>query len=496
MTWMVSVTWGSSAPQPGLPSLTSAAMIGFAAALPDDGSGATALVHVYSALELTSTYGLTSADIVVKAATDFFNAGGTDLWVYVLVNEDNSATYTDIEFTGIKNSVNKTFSCIYSPVSSITNMEYSTNGVDWTSTSDFTANETIAGSGIYDGSITFGGTVPAIDATYTIRADVATTGVGKAIDALQSPEVIFNAFCFAYDQSKDAISGLITDDFRFKQTRTYSNSSWLGDVMEGTTAVATLNSAGKRCIFLAALPDSVTPTTLITSVLANGTAYDAGTTAYNALKTITGTSAFTSIYVAKQTTDGSELAANAMGALMSDEPRKPFKYYPIENLSQTTFPTQGEISNWDTAQINAIYSEYFSNGTQFTVIGGNHTFGTGWEAKINYVRCKNIVTNKLIDNLKAALLTREIKFSSRGAQHVYDVIDATMDWALANNYIDGKGTITIPVKSYLDNESSLTEGQQTWLATERATGIFNNIEITYDWKGDVDQIIISAFVGE
>jgi hypothetical protein len=493
---MVSVTWGASAPQPGLASLTAAAMIGCAAALPAEGGTDVNPVHVYSVLELTSTYGLTTDDIIVKAATDFFNAGGTDLWAYVLVNEDNSATYTDVELTGIKNSVNKTFSCPYSPVSDITNLEYSVNGVDWTATADFTKIETIIGSGIYTGSVLLGATVPAIDATYTIRADIATSGVGKAIDALQAPEVVFNALCFAYDQSLAATGALITDNFRYKQTRTYSNTSWLGDVLEGATSVSTLNAAGKRCIFMASLPDSVTPTTLITSVMANGTAYDAGTSAYNTLKTIIGTNAFVSLFVAEQTTDGSELAANTMGALMSDEPRKPFKYYPIENLSQTTFPTQGEISNWDTAQINVIASEYFSNGTQFTVVGGNHTLGTGWEGKINYVRCKNILTNKLIDNLKAVLLTREIKFTSRGSQHVYDVIDATLDWAIANNYIDGKSYILIPVKSYLENEATLTEGQQSWLDTERATGIFNNIEIAYEWKGDVDKIIISALIGE
>jgi len=528
MGWMVDVLWETPTPAPGLVSTNTGAMIGKVASVAGMQANP---VRVSSTSELTATHGLATTDILVKAAGDFFSAGGSDLWVYAITDTSAVAAESGGDITLNYTGVADTWRSPYVPMTAVTSVwlwkkisgTYVKSKVACKNdTTEYTAevdtNGTLTGNIVFvpygetsgtpdDGPIwTSDGdaeefvdmTAAATSGDYTTTAVLSISSMGAAFNALNIPGINFSAITFAYDQSLTQDTGSTISDvtFKYADANCYSGQGWLGDVLMGSTMVSTLNAAGKRCILTLGLPDGVRPGDLIHNLYANGTAYDTPDEVnYSTLKDVVGANKFVSLFVGRQTTDGSDLGANAMGSLMANTPRSTFKYYPMSGYSQTSFPLESELDVWDLACINTVAAMYYVNGSKTVVFGGNHTLGTGWEGKLNYVRCKNILTNKLIDNLQFMLAQRNTHYNVAGAYRTYDLIKATIDWAVFNGYVDSFDYVTVPMLPFLERESTLTSGEQVVLDAERATGVFSNITAAYGWDGDVEKVSINALVG-
>ena len=105
------------------------------------------------------------------------------------------------------------------------------------------------------------------------------------------------------------------------------------------------------------------------------------------------------------------------------------------------------------------------------------------------------MASRLESALYQILFTRTLKYDLDGIERIESTIRATIQSAVNDNIVDGVGDITIPIKSYLENEDDLSEGELAILTAARASSIVDNITAEYIWNGDIITITIAALVG-
>jgi hypothetical protein len=502
MSWIANVYWGTATPFAGVSSPYKAAIIARGDTLPALDGTTVNPVTVTNADTLSSTYGIATTDNAYVAAVDFFAGGGQQLLVYVVSGAGE--TITDSELVGIKDGVNTGFYFGTSPVTSVANVEFNWQGSGWYAqdlTTNYTLNTvngSVAGLNVvemkWSGTTTeFSGYIPT--AGDRIRADLTVPALAGAFSALSDPSAQFSLFAFGYDQSLAQNVATVESGDKYYADECVGGKGWLDDVMLGASMATQFNTVGKRCMFFASLPDKVRPTNIIYSGYASGTTYNDNASKYVDLPDIIGQNKFIALFSSKQETAGSDIAVAAMGGLSADHPRKPATFFPIANYSQLSWPAMDEILTWKSNAINPLTKEYFSSGNSVVMIAGNKTFGVGTESTINYIRCKNILTNMLLDNLKTLLMSRTVQYDYKGIMRVRNTIAATLNSAYNEGYIDDTTfTITIPILAYAKDEKRLSDEDLAILTAARNSGVLQNITVTYKWFGDIESITINALV--
>ena len=507
MSWMVNVYWGTPVPVPGEASTNVGALIGNTTNLPNVGGVVSNPIFITSDTELVSTYGLSTTDELVVAAEDFFAAGGPALWCYAISGLGESIT--DSNLIGVMDGSNQSFYTNYSPLSTLTGVEVNIGGSGWYAQPS-TGYTVDSENGIPLGSITFSGGADhgvvysgAADGYVTglflsagdlIRADLTISSLAGAFSALTAPNVQFAGFAFAYDQGKVQPSAPAAEGHKYKNTYCYGGKSWLDDVMKGNIMAKQFNNVGKRTIFCWSYPDSIRPASEIGAAYLTGTSREDTGTAYDEIPGLLGANKFSCPSAGKQTTDGTDGGALELGSLMSDFPRKTLTFYPIQAYSQIEYPKLDEIIAWKGIDANPIVADYFTDGTPAIMYGGNNTLGVGVEGDINYIRCKNILTNKLLDTLKVLLYQRNLHYDARGVMRVKNAILGAMQWATDFGYIDGVDSVEIPILPYLYIKSP-SDAQQLIIDQAVASKTVGNITARYIWNGDVEEITIIALIG-
>lgn len=496
MAEFVKIYWRASTPQPGLRKTNNIAMIGRSTTTPSENPFYT------TSLQDVLDKGISVSEQAYMAAQSFFaNTVRAGLWIYIISGDGEGKD--NITFTGPNDGKNKTYYCPYAPVTDISNVEVKHLN-EWKDCPDESGFYDLGTTNdILNGSLTFTDIGPywsGITGFYlspedSVRADITITPLASAFQGLSEKE--FAAFFFGYNQSMAQPLPPTDQEYKYGTDYVYNSKSWLNDVLNGAIMATQFNAVGNRSQFFFGLPDKVRETDTIGNYYGSGTAYTGSM--YGDLPNIIGANIYTQGFSAKQTTDGKDIAAMAAATMMNESPRSSLTYaFPV-SYSQIDYPQASERVGWIKAKINPLIQ--VKHGTNLlTCFGGNLTFGVSGthESNINYIRCKNLLSYALGDNLQVLLLSKnpQLKYDAEGVGRIRSVIYATLIWAKNKGYIDDLKSIEIPIEQYVNNEDSLTEGETAILLAARATKVVNDITITYLWKGEIVEIVINALVSE
>jgi hypothetical protein len=544
MVTFVEVTYGAEISYPPPRSTNMGVIIGKSSVIPSPNP-----YRISNASDLIAS-GIPSTSQLYKACNDFIGGKGDSnatIWAYAVASAGAQTAITDVALTQIPGTdwttpvpggTYQTFMSPYVPTLSISGVEVNYDNSGWY-TQDrlydndndafFTSREagvpnlvwgTGTTDGVFDGRLIFlsGGFVysgvnawggknddhgggafsghafdPSRD---SIRADITieTSGVSDAFNILSDSDYDFNIFTFGYDHSLSCPTNPVgASAFKYASGQCYASSGWLHDVKQGKNMAQQFNSVGKRCVFYFSLPSNVRENTKMTgyAVTVGGNAYT-GAHTYGDLTTILGNTYYMAGFVDKQGTDGADIAAVAMGASLAQLPRTPLMYTPQPaNVAQTVYPQKNEVIAWRSAKVNPLI-KINRNTLKTYHFGGNSTFGSGNEKDINFVRCRALLANMLIDDLQSLLITRKLKYDLAGINSIKNMIIATEKSALSKGYIDGIGKVTIPIESYLVQEDSLGAEELITLNSARQSKRVEDISITFKWSGDIEEIIIRS----
>ena len=526
MVVIVDITYGTELSYPPPKVANIGCIIGYSTVIP-----ATNPFTATTIADITAA-GIPTSSELYKACEDVFNGAGklTKLFVYAISTTQTIATIENVNLLGALNITNTTFISPYIPCTAISGLELNFNGSGWFTQDKvwnhdvpptFTINSesiwhTGTTAGIVDGSVVlkalnlytglvWSGTSEGIVSGTTLgtmftnaenpsllRADITinTSGMGDAFETLKEAKYNFNKFCFAYDHAlgcpADPAGGAT---YKYMTTKCYGNSGWLHDLLLGANMVSSFNSVGKRCMFLFSYPSiSGAPATLPMYDYASGTTYSGST--YADVVSLIGANYNIISFADWQTTLGADPAAAWMGSILAEHPRTMLTYKPVPvNISQTSFPSKPIIQGWRQGKVNPLMT-VTTNGQENVVLGGNTTFGNGREKDANFVACRHLLADTILDNLQTLLMSRKLKYNLDGIIKIESSIYASMKLCVTNGWIDGVGTVTIPIKPYLLSESSLDTGSKIILETARQSKIVGDISVTFKWEGDVEEIII------
>jgi hypothetical protein len=163
--------------------------------------------------------------------------------------------------------------------------------------------------------------------------------------------------------------------------------------------------------------------------------------------------------------------------------------YQQGTIAQTDFPDNSEVFSADEAHIN-IFGEVKGLTTPCWI--GEYTFGAGNKADVNYMQCINLLANEIETNLYNLLASRTLKFDIAGMQRIRSAILAAENKLVGLGYIDGVGTVTIPIEDLVKKESSLSSGDKDLLVAARALKAVGNITATFVWNGNIRSITVAA----
>jgi len=489
-------------------------------------TGATTQIkEVHGASDLANTAAneawLATTDKLYIAALDFFSVN-TSGKVILCGLGTAGTSLTDVEFTYFDTDQ---WMCSYSPLATLvltdisvycTNTdEMDSNPEGWYSVDATDTNIAIELlNSVPTGKLTIGGSTTTMDdevdtfdyvflndGTERIKADIATSAIGDGFHLLTQPNIQFEMFAFAYNQALACYDTPSTEtdpvpdatNFKYFASNCLSTLSWLADVQLGGSLATQFNSSGQRTIFSFAIPDGVIPALTVDDDYADGTSYMAAGTPilWEEVNMALGNNKFIMGFGAKQTASISAHCPGIAGmGSLSKKPKRNTLTMEGTEITQLEYPDNSEHKQWKGAKINVVV-QLDRVLTTPIVWGSNHTFGQSNDGDINFIRCKNIMAYRVETALYNVLLSKpKIKYDSEGVGRIKSYLSATQKAAIGT-YIDGKGTIGIPIQYYVDNEASLDAGEAGILAAARASKTVTDISFAYDWSGDIEYIIVS-----
>lgn len=421
--------------------------------------------------------GFASSDQAYKSTADFFAAsptpGGT-LYVLGLVS-GTSQTYNDIPLVKVDEDTWETpikppagwasGACVdYYPDGDATghwqNCADGSAGVGFTIENDEFGN--------WNGQLTFVSGLsgvqiddpPAagckITASFTVRGDVED--LGGVIDQYD-----INLMAAAYENEK-------TKD-NYPAVNCYFGSQ-ANDLGTFTNAIA-----GKNCIFFWALPGSANP---------NETGTSLGDIWAN-IKNVIGSREDVALIKATPSALQDDMAAGYMGMTAGEHPHNTLTFKAIH---MGIDDEEGLINRayWKNAQVACPMTRKELSGSPNLITYG-FTLGTGYSARINYVRCKYIIAQELKNTLWALLASRKVKMSYDGMQLVKKTLKGLFKTLEDQGIVDGLEYINIPVEN--DLKANNAAGKAARAARE-----IPSIEIGFLWFSTLEKITITGIKNE
>lgn len=419
--------------------------------------------------------GFATTSQAYKSAAQFFAAtptpGGT-LYVLGLVS-GTVDTYTDVKMRKVTSTIYETpikpplgFSgeaqVKYFPDADATG--YWINKADGSAGMGFTINRD--NSSNWTGRLTFlsglsGVTIdspPNSDGkvTCSFRVGSATADVSETIENYN-----INMMAAAYPNSRTTSN--FTTLYFGSQTEDYSRF---------------INAiAGKDCILFSALPGNAAVGSSGTSLSVN----------WENLKNLIGAREDFAAIKAKPSSLNHDMAAGYMGMTAGTHP------HTTMSFAESHMGIQEEESllnrnYWTDGQIASPMTRRELTGSPYLITHG-FTFGTGYSSRINYVRCKYIISENLKNGLWALLAARKVRMSYAGMQLVRNKIAGIFKTLQDQGIHDGLSYIKIPIEDDLKNNTSA--GQDARAARE-----IPSIEIGFYWYSSLEKIIITGIRNE
>lgn len=231
--------------------------------------------------------------------------------------------------------------------------------------------------------------------------------------------------------------------------------------------------AGKHCVLFWALPGAADPTDTASGI--GGTWGD--------IKTLLGSREDVALIKAQPSSTQDDMAAGYMGIAAGEHPHRTLTYKTL-HMGITAPEDDIALSYWENAQVAAAMAMPELSGTPNVILGG-YTLGVGYSARINYVRCKNIISQELRNTIAALIASRKVKMSYNGMSYVQSVIEGLFSTLQDQGIIDGLAYVRIPIAQ--DLKSNTAAGQAARAARE-----IPSIQIGFYWYSSLERITITS----
>ena len=235
--------------------------------------------------------------------------------------------------------------------------------------------------------------------------------------------------------------------------------------------------AGKNCLMFYALPGASAPG-------ASGCALGAK---WEDFKNLVGQREDVAPFKGKPSALNHDMAAGYMGMTAATHPHTTMSFASIhmglteeESLINRTF--------WNGGQIASPMKRRELSGDPFLISHG-YTLGVGYSSRINYVRCKYIISQSLVNGLWALFASRTVQMTYGGMQTVKNKIKGIFKILQDQRIVDGLSYVRIPIESDLRKNTSA--GQDA-----RAARLIPSIEIGFFWFSSLEKIIITSIRNE
>lgn len=235
--------------------------------------------------------------------------------------------------------------------------------------------------------------------------------------------------------------------------------------------------AGKNCIFFWALPGNA-------AVGVSGVGISVN---WENLKNFVGQREDIALIKAKPSSSSHDMAAGYMGMTAGTHPHKTMSF-AVPHMGIQEEESKIPRTFWNDGQIASPMERRELSGNPFLISHG-FTLGTGYSSRINYVRCKYIISANLKNGLWALFASREVKMSYAGMQLVRNKIAGVFKTLQDQGIHDGLAYIKIPVEIDLKNNTSA--GQDARAARE-----IPSIEIGFYWYSTLEKITITGIRNE
>lgn len=243
--------------------------------------------------------------------------------------------------------------------------------------------------------------------------------------------------------------------------------SQLDDMMTMLNAIA-----GKNIIFYYALPGGAQPETII-----SGTSNK-----WKELKALMGARSDVAAIKVIPSALGHDPATGYMAMTSISHPHKQMTFAePHFGIEEAEPPIN--TGKWEDGQIACIMQITQLQGNPFFVTYG-FTFGSGDIARIDGIRCRNIMAQSLVNNLWGLLAKRETLMSYAGMQKIRSTIEGTFKILIDQRIIDKLVSIFIPIEEDLLNNTEAGQLARTQM-------LVPSIEIEYEFYPSVEKIIIT-----
>lgn len=260
-----------------------------------------------------------------------------------------------------------------------------------------------------------------------------------------------------------------------RTTDSYSNTFFGSQSIDLSRFVNAI--AGKNALLFYALPGGA-------SVGESGLGFGVN---WENLRNFIGQREDVSVIKAEPSLSNHDMSAGLMGMVAGEHPHKTLSYKTPHMGIQKEESTINR-SYWTDGQIISIMKNRRLSGDPYQLSCG-FTLGVGYSSRINYVRCKYIISANLINGLWELLSERNVKMSYGGMQLVRNKISGIFKTLQDSGIHDGLAYVNIPIENDLKNNTSA--GQAARLART-----IPSIEIGFYWYSSLEKITITGIRNE
>lgn len=294
--------------------------------------------------------------------------------------------------------------------------------------------------------------------TVSFRIGKATADVSEAIENYN-----INMMAVAYENTKTKTC--------YSTSNTYYGTL-LNDLSRFSNAIA-----GKNCIWFFALPGNVNPTESGCGLSVN----------WSNMRNVIGQREDFSAIKARPSDLGHDMAYGYMGMTAGTHPHTTMTF-AAPHMGIQEEESQIRRNYWNDGQIASPMTRRELAGNPFLISHG-FTFGTGYSSRINYVRCKYIIAQNLVNGIWALFASRTVRMSYSGMQLVKNKISGIFKTLQDQGIHDGLAYIKIPIE--IDLKNNTAAGQAA-----RAARTIPSIEIGFYWYSSLEKIIITGIRNE
>lgn len=426
--------------------------------------------------QLTSA-GFSASDEGYKSVAQFFAASptpGSTLYVLALVS-GSVDIYQDTKLLKVTDYIYETAlkpplgfygaqRVKYFPDADLTGYWY--NNQDGTVGMGFTIENDVQGN--WTGRLNFANGLSGVTIDKPPNSDgkvLASFRIGKATaDVSENIELYgINMMAANVPNTKNKVNYATADCY-------YGSQS--ADLSRFTNAIA-----GKNCLFFWALPGNAKHNTSGVGISVN----------WENLKNFIGAREDVAVIKARPSSSNHDMAAGYMGMTAGSHPHTTMSF-AVPHMGVQEEESKIARTYWNDGQIASPMERKELSGSPFLISHG-FTLGVGYSSRINYIRCKYIISANLVNGLWALLASRKVRMSYAGMQLVRNAIAGIFKTLQDQGIHDGLAYINIPIEDDLKNNTAA--GSQARAARE-----IPSIEIGFYWYSSLEKITITGIRNE